>query len=138
MLTDGKTLKWIWPDFTPWELRADRGNALKDNYECLVERAFLDAIQMLRSTFGKPLIVSSYYRSPEYNAKVSSTGESGPHTTAKAIDFQIAGEDAYMMTQIAMRHGFTGIGVNQRGPWDKRFIHVDILGGEKRPRLWNY
>lgn len=137
MLIDGKTTEWRWQHFPPWELRSDRGHATPDDFQAWIDPTFLDAIQDLRRAFDRPLIVSSYFRSAEYNAQVSSTGAHGPHTTGQAIDFSVAGEDAYHLVQRAMRMGFTGIGVNQKGPWEKRFIHVDILS-EKRPRVWTY
>ena len=137
MLVDGKTTEWRWPSFTPWELRADRGHATPDNFQVWIDTQFLDAIQGLRSAFDKPLMVSSYYRSGAYNSRVSSTGAHGPHTSGRAIDFSISGEDAYLLLQRALRMGFTGIGVNQKGPYAKRFIHIDTLT-EKRPRVWSY
>ena len=47
---------------------------------------FLAQLDTLRSIYGKPLTVTSGYRCPSYNAKVSSTGMTGPHTTGKAAD----------------------------------------------------
>jgi len=40
-----------------------------------------------------------------------------------------------------MLHGFTGIGVAQRGPHNKRFIHIDnIVNSDTSPRptIWSY
>ena len=46
----------------------------------------VDALQALRESLGRPLKLSSAYRCPEHNSKVSYTGKSGPHTTGQAID----------------------------------------------------
>ena len=51
----------------------------------------VDALQALRESIGRPLRLSSAYRCPEHNSKVSSTGKSGPHTTGKAIDIVCSG-----------------------------------------------
>lgn len=100
---------------------------------------FMDRLGKLRAAFGKPMPVSSGYRCPEHNARVSSTGATGPHTTGRAVDVQISGKDAFKLLSLAAYFGITGIGVNQKGPHAKRFIHLDTLPeGGKRPATWSY
>lgn len=106
----------------------------------LPSRQFQDKVQYLRTLWGKPLKVSSARRCPVYNQQVSSTGPDGPHTK-DAIDFEMSGEDVWHFVRLAMNNGFTGIGVHQRGPHDKRFVHLDDLPdepGQPRPRVWSY
>ncbi len=98
---------------------------------------FLARIDQLREDYGKPLIVTSAYRCPSHNSSVSSTGTTGPHTTGCAIDFLIAGADAHALLEVAVEQGFPGIGINQKGDWEQRFLHVDDLT-ENRPRIWSY
>ncbi len=120
---------WRWPDFTEDEMRC------KGSGEILMNARFMDRLQSLRDDYGRPMIISSGYRSPEYNAKVSHTGRTGPHTTGRAVDIAIRGEDAYMLLGTALRHGFAGIGLNQRGAG--RFLHLDDLPqADNRPRPW--
>ena len=99
---------------------------------------FMELVGRLREIEMRPLIVVSAYRCPEHNQRCSTTGASGPHTTGKAIDISDAGETAYNLVQSALDLGFTGIGIQQKGPWRGRFIHLDILEGDKRPRIWSY
>lgn len=85
------------------------------------------------------MTVTSGYRCPKYNAQVSETGLGGPHTTGHAADFSIRGSEAYRLVGAAMRRGFTGVGVSQKG--DSRFIHLDdlpITVTSPRPRIWSY
>lgn len=96
---------------------------------------FIDKLDLLREAYGKPLVVTSGYRCPAHNQKVSSTGPNGPHTTGKATDFRVDRGDAYKLLAIAMEMGFRGIGVNQKGTG--RFIHVDDIQ-EGRPTVWSY
>jgi zinc D-Ala-D-Ala carboxypeptidase len=97
---------------------------------------FMQKVEKLRLRYGKPLVVSSGARCPSYNRTVSKTGSNGPHTK-DAIDFQISGTDAYMLLRHALELGFTGIGINQKGPHNKRFIHLDNLPNEQgQPRAW--
>jgi uncharacterized protein YcbK (DUF882 family) len=101
--------------------------------------AFMDRLQRVRSVMGEALVVSSGYRCPEYNARISSTGRNGPHTLGKAADIAVQGDKAHRLLKHAMQHGFTGIGVQQKG--DGRFLHLDTLGGEyngPRPWVWSY
>lgn len=105
-----------------------------------MNKLFLSMLDALREKLGFPLIVTSGYRSPEYNAKVSETGTTGPHTTGKAADIAVSGQQAYTLIKTALELGFTGIGISQKGA--SRFVHLDILAdgeqGAPRPRIWSY
>jgi hypothetical protein len=106
----------------------------------LPSRRFMDKVQRLRRLWDRPLTVSSAKRCPAHNQTVSATGPDGPHTK-DAIDFVIPAEDVWGFVRLAMSEGFTGIGVHQRGPHAKRFIHLDDLPnepGQPRPRIWSY
>jgi len=100
---------------------------------------FLEKLNILRGKCGFPIIITSGYRSPEYNADVSSTGLTGPHTTGKAADIAVDRGNAYCLLSHAMNR-FGGIGINQKG--DDRFIHLDDLTAEEakapRPTIWSY
>jgi len=100
----------------------------------------MDRLQRLRSWINEPLIISSGYRCPDYNAQISSTGRDGPHTRGRAADIATTGNRARNVVGMAISCGFTGIGVKQHGPHDGRFIHLDDLGAdyEPRPWLWSY
>jgi len=121
---------WVWSYFTPQEF------ACKGDGSIRVKPEFMDRLQRVRVKFNKPMIVTSGYRSPAYNAKVSGTGEGGPHTTGRAVDIAVRGEDAYRLLKLALEESLTGIGISQKGA--SRFIHLDDLAGEKRPRIWSY
>ena len=105
-----------------------------------IPQAAIDCLQLVREHMGIPLAISSGYRCPEYNAQVSKTGRTGPHTKA-AFDIAISGPKAYQLMNYAMLAGFTGIGVDQKGPHEKRFIHLDDLPnvpGQPRSTVWSY
>ena len=127
---------WRRPHFTPREMACRRSGSL------LLAPEFMDALEALRVTVNRPLPVTSGYRDPEHNALVSSTGKTGPHTTGRAADIAICCEDAYALLGAAIRAGaFTGIGLNQRGPYPGRFVHLDTLqpaAAAPRPRVWTY
>lgn len=102
---------------------------------------FVAKLEQLRERFQNPMIVTSGYRCPEHNNNVSSTGLDGPHTTGRAADILVSGEEAFhLMQQCSLGGWMSGIGINQRGPYEKRFIHLDDLKGpdHPRPRVWTY
>lgn len=105
----------------------------------LPQQSFMDKLERLRQRCGFPMPVSSGFRCPEHNAKVSSTGSWGPHTTGRAIDLAVSHSRALELVRAALSAGFTGIGIKQHGAG--RFIHLDDLpDGEKQPRptIWSY
>jgi uncharacterized protein YcbK (DUF882 family) len=102
---------------------------------------FVLRLDALRKALGKPLLVTSGYRCPEHNDRVSSTGRTGPHTTGRAADLALVGRDAFVVLRMAFDFGFTGIGLKQHGPHGRRFVHLDTLPdapGQPRPWVWTY
>lgn len=100
---------------------------------------FMKKLDLLRAHYGKPLHVTSGFRCESYNCKVSTTGPNGPHTTGRAVDISITGPEAFRLVQLALgSHSFSGIGIQQTGPHEGRFIHLDDLKGSQRPWLWSY
>lgn len=121
------------PHFTAKELACKCGCGM------LPAQDFMDKVEQLRVSVGFALPVSSAARCPTYNARVSSTGRTGPHTTGRAIDLVVDRKKAHMVLAAALKMGFTGIGVQQKGTG--RFIHIDDLPdaeGQPRPTTWSY
>jgi len=126
------------PHFSDDELRCKCGCGM------LPKRDFMEKIERLRVAFDRPMPVTSAARCPEHNAKVSSTGLTGPHTTGRAIDVAVDREDAFDLLMLVGRMnllslGITGIGFQQKGAG--RFMHLDDLTnepGQPRPTLWSY
>ena len=111
---------------------------------CCEENKFdqktLDALQELRDAVGKPLSISSAYRCPTHNQKVSSTGITGPHTTGKAVDILCSGKFAHEVLSFAMIRSsvWKGIGISQKNEHGSRFIHLDTIEATNRPWIWSY
>ncbi len=99
---------------------------------------FLLSLDDLRRAVSFPLRVLSGCRCGEYNDLISATGRDGPHTI-DAVDLWVYGERVYVFVAEAIKRGFTGIGVNQRGPIAMRLVHLDRLASPfPRPRIWTY
>lgn len=107
-----------------------------------MDTPFMLELIRIRQIADFPFIISSAYRCPDYNAKVSTTGKHGPHTTGRAIDILVYGGRTVILLKLILKSEFfTGIGINQRGPHSKRFIHIDnlkVAENRSRPWLWTY
>ena len=96
---------------------------------------------MLREKLNFPFNITSAYRCPSHNSKVSKTGKKGRHTTGKAIDINVYDEQAIILLAAAKKIGFTGFGVNQKGSRGSRFIHLDtctVSDGFPGTNIWTY
>ena len=95
---------------------------------------FMEKIENLREALSFPFIVTSGYRCPEHPIEAVKASV-GAHTTGRAIDISVRGEEAYRLIKGDLNIGFKGIGVNQKG--DSRFVHIDdIQNSPERPRPW--
>lgn len=124
----------IWQHFRAEEFACKCGCGLN-----LIDHQFVTELDDLRHSLGFALPITSGYRCPRHNAKVSSTGLTGPHTTGRAADIAVSHGRAYEVLQAALMLKFTGIGINQKGA--SRFIHLDNLPnapGQPRATIWSY
>lgn len=101
-----------YPDFSPREI------ACKGNGSLLVDDRALDMLQAVRNALGKPLIITSGYRSEDYNRKIG--GARGSlHLRGQAFDISLGTIDPGALEVAARRAGFTGFG------FYRRFMHID-------------
>lgn len=121
-----------WKHFTMEELTCPCGCGRMEMAD-----AFMQRIVAMREEAGFAFIVSSGFRCPAHNEQVSDTGPNGPHTTGHAIDILCRGHESHRLLALAIKHGITGIGVNQKGP-SGRFLHFDDLVEDLRPWVWSY
>lgn len=126
-------LNWSkYPNFTESEFRCKHTGKIEMN------ALYMERLQALRTDYGKPMPVSSGYRAPSHPIEAAKD-EPGAHSTGHACDVLIRGGDALKLIALAVKHGFTGVGVKQKGA--DRFIHLDDLPHEQRrprPWVWSY
>jgi len=123
-----------WPNFTFSEAKCSHTG------DCDVDPNFMDSVQALRDLYGKPMKVTSLYRSPSHPVEEKKEFP-GTHTMGKAIDIGVGRGRAYRLLELALSEGFTGIGIKQHG--SSRFLHLDMVQpGEAhhitRENLWSY
>jgi zinc D-Ala-D-Ala carboxypeptidase len=118
-----------YPNFTEAEFRCSHCGRIE------MRPDFMARLQSLRLAYGKPMKITSGYRCPEHPEEVKKKAP-GTHTLGCAADIAVEGTDAFELLRHAMRMGFTGIGIKQKGPG--RFIHLDTHDKSPRPNVWSY
>ena len=78
--------------------------------------------------------VTSGFGCDAHNKRESKV-ENGLHTQAVAAEISKYSTRSLEMLGKSLQIGFSGIGVSQKGPHHKRFVHVDTL---ERKALWSY
>jgi len=109
--------------------------ASPDTGEAKMQPEFISMLEALREDFGKPMIITSGYRTPEHNIKVGGVSSSY-HLKGRAVDVHVFGEEGYRLVKLAMQIGFGGIGIQQHGAFEGRFIHLDNRAGD--PIIFSY
>jgi len=127
----------ITPHFNEDELRCKCGCGMMEFSDEAVQK-----LEDLRMTLGAPIRISSGYRCPFYNNRVSKTGYDGPHTIAEddniTVDISVSGLRAHELLEAVDYLTFSGIGIKQTGAHSGRFIHLDCLMSGSRPWVWSY
>lgn len=94
---------WRWPNFKPSEI------ACKGTGKLLVNERAMDMLQELRNRLGKPMYVTSGYRSPEHNRAVGGAKRS-KHMEGIAFDISMSNHNPQVFMATARNVGFKGIG----------------------------
>lgn len=120
-------------NFSKWEF--DCSHTGENN----MRSEFMEMLQQIRSTFGKPMVISSGYRDWTHPVEINKD-RPGEHTYGLAADIKVYGIRAFELADIAFHHGIRRIGFNQKGPLESRFIHLGM--GDKQlnfpATIWTY
>lgn len=75
--------------------------ACKDGSDkILIDSTLVDVLQKIRDHFGKPVIITSAYRSPSHNSKVGGSSSSY-HLKGMAADIKVSGVSAVAVATYA-------------------------------------
>jgi len=84
---------------------------------------FMEILQQIRTTYGKPMKVNSGYR--DFTHPIERAKESpGEHTYGLACDIAVRGKEAMELLIIAYGYGIRRIGLYQNK--DSHFIHIGM------------
>ena len=108
-----------------------------------MDSGFMRMLQELRDQAGFAFRINSAMRCEKHNSEVSSyKKKAGIHTFGKAVDIavgHIGTTQTLLLIKQAQALGFTGLGLNLRGPRKGRFIHIDSRGSDfSPPAVWTY
>jgi uncharacterized protein YcbK (DUF882 family) len=107
-------------------------NFTKEEFDCKhtgkneMQEAFMQKLQAMRTEYGKSIKITSGYRDPSHPVEAKKA-KAGYHSEGMACDIACNSVEAYPIIRLAIKHGFTGIGVNMKG--NSRFIHLDTRPG---------
>jgi len=118
-------LVWKWPSFSPREM------ACKGTGMLVIDTDAMDKLQALRDALGKPLIITSAYRSPEHNRAVGGA-EASKHLDALAFDVRMDNHNPHRFEQAARAAGFTGFGYYPKSG----FMHIDTGPARSWGKPW--
>jgi hypothetical protein len=116
---------WRWPSFSPREI------ACKGTGSILINENALDKLQALRNRLGKPLILTSAYRSPEHNRRVGGA-KASKHLEGIAFDVRMENHDPHEFEAAARKIGFTGFGYYPKSG----FMHIDTSAARSWGTPW--
>lgn len=112
-----------WPNFSPEEIASNvflADGKTKVKGPILINERALDMLQALREKLGKPFIINSAYRDPEYNRKIGGA-KSSQHMQGMAFDISMANHNPTEFEAAAIKIGFKGIGHYPAS----NFMHID-------------
>jgi uncharacterized protein YcbK (DUF882 family) len=98
----------------------------------LMDTKLLNMIDEAREIYGKPIHVTSGYRTEAHNRKVGGV-DSSSHLKGLAIDVAcVRSDDRFKMLNALLEVGFNRIGIAGT------FIHVDIDKNKSQNVIWTY
>ncbi len=94
----------------------------------------LELLDEMRAIYGKPIVITSGYRTPQHNASLGkNASKDSSHLKGLAVDIAIENSNQrYEIIRIAMLLGIKRIGTG------KGFVHIDIDGDKAQNVNWIY
>ena len=117
------------PSFTVREFRCRDGTDT-----IMIDEGLVVLLQCIREHFGKPITITSGYRTAEHNAKVGGS-KSSQHLLGRAADIQVAGvsPDAVAAYAESLMPGWGGVGrYPVKAGRTKGWVHVDTRANKSR------
>lgn len=97
-----------------------------------MDKEFMDKLDILREKAGIPLVITSAYRSREWDLSKGRSGN-GAHTKGVAVDIRCNNShNRFLILKAALEIGFKRIGIANT------FIHVDDDSSLPQEVIWGY
>lgn len=121
--------KKLSPNFTVYEFRCRDGSDV-----VMIDESLVMLLQCIREHFGKPITITSGYRTAAHNTAVGGA-KSSQHLLGRAADIQVAGvsvEDVAAYAE-SLLPGWGGVGRYPVKPGRARgWVHVDTRPNKSR------
>ena len=121
--------KKLSPNFTVYEFRCRDGSDV-----VMIDESLVMLLQCIREHFGKPITITSGYRTAAHNAAVGGA-KSSQHLLGRAADIQVAGVSVEDVAAYAERllPGWGGVGrYPVKAGRAKGWVHVDTRAKKSR------
>ena len=97
-----------------------------------MKQTTLSKLDTAREIAGIPFVLTSAYRSPEWDKNKGRSG-TGAHTLCQAVDIRCnTSRNRFLVVNALLKAGFRRIGI------DKNFIHADDSESHDQEVLWLY
>jgi len=91
-----------------------------------ISQELVNGLQQVRDKVGKPILVTSGYRCPAYNASLSGAASQSKHMKGTAADIRVDGMTSEQLMKVVEELNlFTGRGLYP----GQGFVHVDVRNG---------
>ena len=99
----------------------------------LMSKELLEILDEVREDYGKPIVITSGYRTEAHNESVGGKKDSS-HLKGLAVDVACTtSRDRFELVRLFLEYGITRIGIADT------FIHIDIDDEDKSPNvIWTY
>lgn len=99
----------------------------------MMDDTFIQMLDEVREEYGKPISITSGYRTQVYNDRLQNSVKNSAHTKGLAADLYVPNtKERYELLGILIKRGFKRIGIAYT------FIHVDIDETKPQNRIWLY
>ena len=89
--------------------------------------ATLRIVDSLRSELGRPIVITSSYRSPAYNAAISGAAKKSQHMEFNALDIVVSGYSPKQVFDLLLAKRNKGAFKGGLGLYNT-FVHIDTRG----------
>lgn len=110
----------------------------EEEFKCpCCNRVFINPIliptlDLIRSDYGKPMVVNSGFRCPSHNRTVGGAAQS-EHLIGTAADIACTNNaDRYKLVSLCYKHGIKRIGIG------KTFVHIGVSLSAAQEVIWLY
>ena len=122
----------ITPHFTEAEVLKDSGAKQIPTQLLNGIRAQAQVLEAVRTTIGgKPVTVTSWYRTPEKNAKTPGSSPRSPHMVGRGTDIKVSGMTPRQVMTALNNVGLQGLGIDQAIEYATH-VHIGTREGSAR------